>query len=133
MPPDEQIAIMAMARSLYRGSDPRPLLPLLPHLRVVTEAAMGRRNDTVAAELCGRLGVLLQAQGDLASARRYLERALAICEQVLGPEHPTTDTSLNTLGVLLQDQGDLVGARLDLERALAIRDMSGRWPSVSGC
>ena len=36
-----------------------------------------------------------------------LERALAIHEKVLGPDHPYTATSLNNLAGLLQDQGDL--------------------------
>ncbi|MBK7219477.1 MAG: tetratricopeptide repeat protein [Candidatus Promineofilum sp.] len=40
------------------------------------------------------------AQGDLAGARPYTERALAIRERVLGPEHPDTAQSLNNLGVL---------------------------------
>jgi tetratricopeptide (TPR) repeat protein len=48
------------------------------------------------------------------------ERALAICERVLGPDHPTTATSLNNLALLLQDQGELAAARPLLERALAI-------------
>src|SRR4029450_2340250 len=46
----------------------------------------------------------------LAGARPYYERALAICEQVLGPEHPDTATSLNNLGLLFHAQGDLVRA-----------------------
>ena len=36
------------------------------------------------------LAGLLQDQGDLAGARPLYERALAICEKVLGPEHPDT-------------------------------------------
>jgi Tfp pilus assembly protein PilF len=38
------------------------------------------------------LGALLLAQGDPAGARTYYERALAIAERVLGPDHPTTAT-----------------------------------------
>ncbi len=59
-------------------------------------------------------------QGDFAGARPLFERALAIHEKALGPEHPDTATSLNNLAVLLQDQGDLAGARPLYERALAI-------------
>jgi hypothetical protein len=47
-----------------------------------------------------------------------LERALAIHEKVLGPEHPLTATSLNNLALLC----DLAEARPLLERALAIRE-----------
>jgi tetratricopeptide (TPR) repeat protein len=49
-----------------------------------------------------------------------LERALAIREQVLGPDHPDTAQSLNNLAGLLQVTGDYMGARPLLERALAI-------------
>ncbi len=50
----------------------------------------------------------------------YCERALAISEKALGPDHPDTAMSLNNRGALLQDQGDLAGARLYYERALDI-------------
>ncbi|MBK7219476.1 MAG: tetratricopeptide repeat protein [Candidatus Promineofilum sp.] len=61
-------------------------------------------------------------EGDLAGARPAYERALAIVERILGPEHPDTAGSLNNLGYLLQAQGDLAGARPYYERALAIRE-----------
>jgi hypothetical protein len=63
---------------------------------------------------------LLIHQGDLAGARPLQERALAICEKALGPEHLDTAQSLNDLAHLLQAQGDLGGARPLYERALAI-------------
>jgi Tfp pilus assembly protein PilF len=66
------------------------------------------------------LGALLQEQGDVAGARPYYQRALAICAPVLGPEHPDTATSLHNLGALLQEQGDVAGARPYYERALHI-------------
>jgi len=62
---------------------------------------LGAEHPNTASSL-NNLGVLLQGQGDLAGARPYYERALAICEQVLGPEHRDTAQSLNTrLGRLL--------------------------------
>ena len=68
------------------------------------------------------LAVLLRAQGDLAGARPLYERALAIREKVLGPEHPDTARASTTSPVLLQAQGDLAGARPLYERALAIEE-----------
>ena len=62
------------------------------------------------------------AQGDLAGARPLFERALAIHEKALGPEHPDTATSLSNLAGVLRAQGDLAGARPLVERALAIRE-----------
>ena len=53
---------------------------------------------------------------------RCFERALAIREKVLGPEHPDTAKSLNNLALLLQAQGELAAARPLHERALAIRE-----------
>jgi Tetratricopeptide repeat len=63
----------------------------------------------------------LHAQGDLDGARPLHQRALAIREASLGPDHPHTAISLHSLAVVLHDQGDLAGARALHERALAIR------------
>jgi tetratricopeptide (TPR) repeat protein len=49
-----------------------------------------------------------------------LERALAISEAALGPDHPIVGTWCSNLGLVLRDLGDLPGAREQLERALAI-------------
>ena len=65
---------------------------------------------------------MLQSQGDYAAARPLFERALAIREKALGPEHPDTATSLATLAILLQAQGDYAAARPLFERALAVRE-----------
>jgi hypothetical protein len=51
------------------------------------------------------LALLLSDQGDLAGARPLYERALAIREKVLGPEHPDT-ISLKNAASLFQDQAD---------------------------
>ncbi|MDF2744436.1 MAG: ATP/GTP-binding protein [Actinomycetia bacterium] len=53
-------------------------------------------------------------------AGELYERALAIGEAALGPDHPTVATYRNNLGSVLQDLGDLEGARAQLERALTI-------------
>jgi hypothetical protein len=47
------------------------------------------------------LGGVLQALGDLEGARAQLERALAIWEAVLGPDHPTVATIRGNLGSVL--------------------------------
>jgi hypothetical protein len=43
---------------------------------------------------------VLQAQGDLAGARSLFERALAIREKALGPEHPDTIRARDNLAKL---------------------------------
>jgi tetratricopeptide (TPR) repeat protein len=59
-------------------------------------------------------------QGDYDAARPLYERALAIREQVLGPNHPETALALNNLAGLLYRQEDLSTARSLLEQSLAI-------------
>jgi tetratricopeptide (TPR) repeat protein len=51
-----------------------------------------------------------------------VRNVLAICEKVLGPEHPLTAESLYNLAATLQAQGDYAAARPLYERALAIRE-----------
>jgi len=73
-----------------------------------------RRPASATSPACSWSGRLCKG------AQSFLERALAIQEKVLGPEHSTTATSLNNLARLLHDQGDLTRARSLYERALAI-------------
>jgi tetratricopeptide (TPR) repeat protein len=49
------------------------------------------------------LGYLLRAQGQMSEARPYYERALAIYERVLGPDHSYTRTVRGNLAALLAD------------------------------
>jgi hypothetical protein len=80
-------------------------------------AASPTRQASVGSWKAGGVASLLHAQGDLAGALPLSERALAISEKALGPEHPDTAMSLNNLALLLMDQADLAGARPLLERA----------------
>jgi tetratricopeptide (TPR) repeat protein len=75
------------------------------------------------ASLLNRLAAFRHgALAAYAQARPLCERALAIREKVLDPEHPDTATSLDNLAGLLRAQGDLAGARPLCERALAIHE-----------
>jgi hypothetical protein len=51
------------------------------------------------------LGGLLQAQGELAAARPLFERALAIREKALGPDHPDPAVVRNNLASLVRGVG----------------------------
>jgi hypothetical protein len=64
---------------------------------------------TVHAESGRRweIGAALRAQGDLVGARTLHEQELDVCRRVLGPEHPSTLTSMNNLAETLPEQGDL--------------------------
>ena len=72
------------------------------------------------ASLLNSLGRYLNNRMELASARAVLERALAIDEKTLGPEHTSVAGDVNNLGSVLKDQGDLEGARKCYQRARAI-------------
>ena len=70
-----------------------------------------------------QLAAVLQAQGDLAAARVYLERSLRIKAKVFGTEeHPEVAASLHALAGVLQAQGDRAGARARYEQVLAIEE-----------
>jgi len=94
---------------------------LTPHLISVCETEMiDPAANAQRADLLGSAGSYFHGRAAYAEAWPLFERALAVHEQVLGPEHPHTALSLNNLARLLQDQGDLAGARPLLERVLAI-------------
>ena len=58
----------------------------------------------------------------MTDAKPLLERALAIREKALGPEHPDVANSLNNLAGLYYNQGQYAKAEPLIERALAIRE-----------
>jgi CHAT domain-containing protein len=64
--------------------------------------------------------MLYKDQDRFAEAEPLYQRALAITEKALGPEHPDVGTYLNNLGSLYQDQGRDAEAEPLYERALAI-------------
>ena len=63
---------------------------------------------------------MLGDQRDLKQAKEYHERALAIWQQTLGPQHPDVATLYENLAIVLGDQGDLKQAKEYHERVLAI-------------
>ena len=96
---------------------------LTPHLLASCETEIAdAATNSKCADLLDRAGLYFHGRAAYAGARPLYERALAISEKALGPEHPYTATSLNNLAVLLRDQGDLAGARPLFERALAIHE-----------
>ena len=90
---------------------------------VGTDAPIPESSQLSAGDLMDRLGSYRQgALGAYAAARPLFERALAIREKALGPDHPDAAATLNNFAVLLREQGDLAAARPLYERALAIRE-----------
>jgi Tfp pilus assembly protein PilF len=92
------------------------LLPLEKHESAV-ETALGAGE---VATCYSNLAAIQKDQGDLPGARASMERAIAIAEKHLGPDHPNLAAMRSNLATILQDQGDLPGARASMERAIAV-------------
>jgi CHAT domain-containing protein/tetratricopeptide (TPR) repeat protein len=105
--------------SLYQHRQLGQALPLAREACREALQFLGEDEPETAGSL-GNLGLVLQATGDLAGARPYLERALAVLCRVFGQNDPDTAGAMNNLGMLLKDGGDLAGARQYLEQALAV-------------
>jgi len=74
------------------------------------------------ARLLHRAGLYLYERGRYTDAEPLYQRALAIREMALGPEHPDVANSLNNLARLYNKQGQYAKAEPLFERALAIRE-----------
>ena len=116
----EKTVVLA-GRELNKQGFPDRMLPLAPHLRHVTKAAM-RRNDPLAADLCMVEASYLLGIGAYRAARPLAERALEIRGRILGPEHPFIAYSLNSLGNSLCRQGEYETARSLYDRAVVIQE-----------
>jgi tetratricopeptide (TPR) repeat protein len=99
------------------------------------DAAVQRVGEGAVEEarVLGNLGLILGAQGKHHAAAPHHERALAIWEQVHGPDHPNVAVPLNNLGMGFEAQGKFEEARTYYERALAIKEkaLGGSHPDVS--
>jgi tetratricopeptide (TPR) repeat protein len=96
---------------------------LLPHMVAASDlATVMTWESEPAAFLANWTGYYLHFLANYSQARPYFQRALAIREKALGPDHPDTATSLNNLGALLDSMGNLAEARPYYQRALAIRE-----------
>ena len=108
-------------RSLPPQGDPASAKPLYERAIAIGEKTLGPEHPELAKWLnnfagllraqvrsrCAiepRITALFRPQGDLASAKPLYERAIAIGEKTLGPEHPDLAISLNNLAGLLRAQ-----------------------------
>ncbi len=98
---------------------PAQFVPLRPHVEVAAASAEEAGLE-LAGVLWNELGYHRRMVAEYAGARTAHERALAIDEQIYGPDHPAVAIRVNNLGRVLQDLGDLAGAQAAFERALAI-------------
>jgi tetratricopeptide (TPR) repeat protein len=79
-------------------------------------------TDEAEASYLASMGAMAQLERRLDDAYDFHERALAIREQALGPDHPAVARSLTNLGVAATGQAEHDEARRFYERALAIQE-----------
>jgi CHAT domain-containing protein/tetratricopeptide (TPR) repeat protein len=81
----------------------------------------GAADDPLAeANALNQQGVTLYQKGNYPDAVAAYQRALALREQALGPDHPDVATSLNNLGAAYEAESRFGEAEPLLKRALAI-------------
>ncbi|MEM9460805.1 MAG: serine/threonine-protein kinase [Myxococcota bacterium] len=87
-----------------------------------TAEALSRGPDiepAAQARVLDKVGVVLLQQGKGSEALDHFQRALAIKEQALGPEHGSMVVTLSHIGIALHRQGKRAEARAHYQRALA--------------
>lgn len=113
--------LLAEGNRLIHAGYPGPLLALHPHLRAITEAIQAREDAwPQTVRLATTLGTALYLLGDYAGAQPLYERALALSERALGPDHRHVAQSLNNLAGLYRLQGRYGEAEPLYQRALAL-------------
>jgi tetratricopeptide (TPR) repeat protein len=77
---------------------------------------------TEAAHILNHVGYYLLQRGEYEQVESLHQSALAICEQLLGPEDPETAVSLEYLAYFYNDQLKYEQAETLYERALTITE-----------
>ncbi|WP_329297786.1 FxSxx-COOH system tetratricopeptide repeat protein [Streptomyces sp. NBC_00659] len=95
---------------------------LLPHVEAVNTHCHGTETISNLAELLGQTAFYLTARGQAAQALPLEERALAITEATLGPDHRDTALRLGNLAGTFSDLGRHAEALPLEERALGITE-----------
>ncbi len=108
----------------FDPADPSTWVPcalMLPHATAVLGHADAIDVTTPSvSQLHTDVGRYLRTVAQFTQARHHSERALAINETVLGPDHRYVAANLNDLALVLRDLGESAEARPLLERALTI-------------
>ena len=94
---------------------------LIPHAivaaRLIEDSGLG---SVAAARLLNQSGYYLYGRARYGEAESLCQCAVAIFEKALGPDHPSTATSLNNLAALYSSRGRYGEAESLYQRALAI-------------
>jgi serine/threonine-protein kinase len=119
---DELLAVLAWTRLLQLVVDHQRRFEEAAVIRALGRTAVVRVQDgRTRAWWMSAEGTFLWRTGKYAEAKATHERALALREEVLGPEHPETILSLALAGIATS-YGDLREARPILERAVELTE-----------
>jgi len=100
-----------------------PLLrTLAPHAEALTARYPPGTEPERLAVVQNEIAMFLASQGEYTRALPLAERALAIIESALGPDHPDTALRLGNLAVTYSDLGRVADALPLAQRALAITE-----------
>jgi len=108
----------------------------LPHAQVCLDLMTQYDFSFEEADrLLDKAGTYLQVRAQYAEAEPFYRRALAIREQVLGPEHPSTARCLNDFARIYAAQKQYGQAESFQKRALSIREqvLGPEHPSTAQC
>ncbi|HZS78617.1 MAG TPA: tetratricopeptide repeat protein [Ktedonobacteraceae bacterium] len=95
----------------------------LPHVQeCATLITQYQLSFPEAAQLLFQAGAFLYYHGFHPQSQALHEQALAIRQQILGPEHPDVAESLNRLAILARNRGDYSQAQEFHQQALIIRE-----------
>jgi Tetratricopeptide repeat len=113
-------AAVRLLRAVYPSDEEDPgqrglCARLLPYMQAVFRLVGDEDTEPrVISCLLDRAAGYLRGEATTRSLVPLFERALAIREKVLGPDHPHTASSLNNLAYLLRAQGELAAAPASL-------------------
>ena len=118
---DVETAVIQQLASSRLSNDINPVSIPVPiaHLQFIINAALPRQ-DAVSAKLASLIGCHLRDIGAYNQADAYLQQALAIRQQVVGPDHLDTAESFDHLGFSCMRQGQLDKGKHYYEQALRI-------------
>jgi tetratricopeptide (TPR) repeat protein len=118
-------AIVAIAKTIpptVTVADRSRVTGAIPHLEEVAARWTEVLADDDKTWCCTGLAWFYESLSLWSEAERCHQRALAISEQQLGPDHPSTATSLNNLAELYRSQGRYGEAEPLYLRSLAISE-----------
>ena len=111
--------VMSLAEPLQRFG----LYALLRELCTTTKDDLQDHDEELTARALHQLGMIAQAQGEYAEARRLYQQSLEIKER-LGDQGGKAAT-LHQLGMIAQDQGEYAEARRLYQQSLEIEERLG--------